>query len=99
MCVATSIENTAILPRHMRGDVAQNTEGETDDRVPDHMLQKLGDSRVVKEILNNPHLVTILQSLDSSNQPERLLNDAMQEPIFLEFASECLSVVLPPSNT
>lgn len=53
----------------------------------------LENSSELKEILMNKHVRDILQELDSCSQPDKLLEQAMQEPIFVEFADACLKIV------
>lgn len=54
-----------------------------------------GQSEEVKSLLENPHLRTLLTSLDSSANPAQDMATAMQIPIFTEFADICLSIVDP----
>ena len=51
-----------------------------------------GFSKPLKEMLQNQHLRVMLTELDQSEDPIRLLKKAMQIPIFVEFAEECLSI-------
>ena len=44
-------------------------------------------------MLGNPHLRRIIKSLDTSSSPQTDMEAAMQEPIFTEFADQCLSLV------
>lgn len=52
-------------------------------------------SEELKSIMSNPNLRTILKHLDSSRNPKAAMEDAMQEPLFVEFANACLKVVDP----
>jgi hypothetical protein len=52
----------------------------------------------MQQILQNPHLRELLVSVDSSPNPERAMQLAMQEPLFVEFADECLRVIEPIEN-
>ncbi|XP_014283965.1 zinc finger HIT domain-containing protein 3 [Halyomorpha halys] len=70
----------------------------TEDTLPPEKLQKLRDSISVKECLNNPHLRHIMAMIDKSSNPTDLIAQAMMEPIFVEFATECLKVVQPPDQ-
>jgi zinc finger HIT domain-containing protein 3 len=45
--------------------------------------------------MSNPNLQTILKHLDSAKNPKAAMEDAMQEPLFVEFANACLKVVDP----
>lgn len=53
------------------------------------------NSKVLQQILQNPHLQELLVSVDSSPNPEHAMQLAMQEPLFVEFADECLGVIEP----
>ena len=46
-------------------------------------------------MLENPHLQDILRHLDASQNPDDDVTNAMHEPLFLEFADACLSVIEP----
>lgn len=62
------------------------------------MLMFSDSSEEMKNILSNPHVRAILSSLDQSVNPSKLLHDAMQEPIFVEFVDECMRLIKPPSK-
>ena len=47
-------------------------------------------------MLSNKHLKDILKEIDTSKNPEKHLENAMQLPIFTEFVDQCLSIVEPP---
>lgn len=49
-------------------------------------------------MLKNPHLRSIILAIDKSENPAKSMENAMQEPIFVEFADECLKVVEPPNE-
>ncbi len=57
-----------------------------------------GENVQLKNILSNPHVRTILSSLDSATNPSKLLHEAMQEPIFVEFVDECMKTLNPPTQ-
>ncbi|XP_059482939.1 zinc finger HIT domain-containing protein 3 [Neocloeon triangulifer] len=65
----------------------------TEDTVQPDKLELLGKSPTLRDLLQNPHLQRILQHLDSDRQPKSAMEDAMQEPIFLEFANVCMDVL------
>ena len=46
----------------------------------------------IKQILLNPHLCDMIENIDESSDPERALRDALDIPIFTEFADTCLSI-------
>ena len=52
-----------------------------------------GDSEEVKAMLQNPHLRAMLENLVNSSDPAAGMEAAMQEPIFVELADQCLKVV------
>jgi hypothetical protein len=53
------------------------------------------NSKLLQQILRNRHLQELLVSVDSSSNPEQAMQLAMQEPLFVEFADECLRVIEP----
>jgi len=61
-------------------------------------LEKLGESDEVRGLLSNPHLRDYLSLLNSKDYPRGLLRNAMQEPLFLEFANACLKTIHPEQN-
>ncbi|XP_040355102.1 zinc finger HIT domain-containing protein 3 [Ixodes scapularis] len=65
----------------------------TEDTVPPEKLELLGHSENLKNLLKNPHLRRIVSALDASPDPRSLLDQAMREPIFVEFVNVCLQVV------
>jgi hypothetical protein len=52
----------------------------------------------MQRILQNPHLQELLVSVDKSPNPDCAMHLAMQEPLFVEFADECLKVVEPTED-
>ncbi|CAL1544773.1 unnamed protein product [Lymnaea stagnalis] len=75
---------------HSFSDILMNA---NEDRVPDELLQKLGDSTKLKSALNNPHLRAMMENLVNTDAPELTMAKAMKEPIFTEFADLCLKIV------
>jgi len=67
----------------------------TEDTVPIELLSKLGSNQELVQLLKNSHLQDFLKTVDSAQNPRRLMRQAMQEPLFLEFVDECLKVVAP----
>lgn len=47
----------------------------------------------LKELVSNSYLQTILAKIDNSSNPNEELEKAMIEPIFEEFARQCLEIV------
>ncbi|NWY70860.1 ZNHI3 protein, partial [Erithacus rubecula] len=74
--------------------------GEEDeqDRVPPERLQLLGESEELRDLLLNPHLQQLLLTIDQAQDKSSLMRRFMQEPLFVEFADCCLSIVEPPEK-
>ncbi|XP_043094207.1 zinc finger HIT domain-containing protein 3 [Puntigrus tetrazona] len=68
------------------------------DKVPLHKLEQLGGSEALKGLLRNPHLRRLMTSVDSAENKAKAMRDAMQEPLFVEFADQCLKIIEPPDN-
>lgn len=43
-------------------------------------------------MLANPHLCHLLVELDGSSSPQQAVRKAMNIPVFVEFADECLRI-------
>uniref|UniRef100_W8BIK4 Zinc finger HIT domain-containing protein 3 n=1 Tax=Ceratitis capitata TaxID=7213 RepID=W8BIK4_CERCA len=67
----------------------------TEDTVPRNKLELLKDCRGLHGLLYNPHLRNLLNEIDVAPNAWKAINAAMQEPLFLEFADECLKVIEP----
>ncbi|CAO1312971.1 unnamed protein product [Diamesa hyperborea] len=65
----------------------------TMDTVPLEKLEELQNSDQLKDILKNPHLRNFLCEINRAPNAWNAIKLAMMEPIFLEFADECLKVV------
>ncbi|KAM4701004.1 zinc finger HIT domain-containing protein 3 [Discoglossus pictus] len=65
------------------------------DRVPEERLKLLDESKELQDLLLNPHLRQLLTTLDCSGEREAVMKKCMQEPLFVEFADRCLSIVEP----
>ncbi|XP_059207771.1 zinc finger HIT domain-containing protein 3 isoform X2 [Centropristis striata] len=63
------------------------------DKVPLQRLQLLGQSKELRDLLCNPHLRQLLRSVDSAASKDDAMKAAMQEPLFVEFADQCLKTV------
>ncbi|XP_072445699.1 zinc finger HIT domain-containing protein 3 isoform X7 [Chiloscyllium punctatum] len=72
--------------------------GEESDRVPLEKLRRLAGSEKLKGLLCNPHLKQLLLTVDKAEDKESIMKTAMQEPIFVEFADQCLQIVEPPEK-
>ncbi|XP_074079640.1 zinc finger HIT domain-containing protein 3 isoform X2 [Macrotis lagotis] len=68
------------------------------DKVSIQKLKDLGDSKELRNLLNNPHLRQLLVSIDQADDKETLMKSHMQEPLFVEFADCCLRIVEPPEK-
>ncbi|XP_041053754.1 zinc finger HIT domain-containing protein 3 [Carcharodon carcharias] len=71
---------------------------EESDRVPLEKLRLLAKSEELKSLLCNPHLKQLLLTVDEAEDKESIMKTAMQEPIFVEFADQCLQIVEPPEK-
>jgi len=66
---------------------------ETIDTVPAQKLDELKNSEELKDLMKNKYLRDFLQELNDARNPWKAIKAAMTEPLFLEFADECLKVV------
>ncbi|XP_004462096.1 zinc finger HIT domain-containing protein 3 [Dasypus novemcinctus] len=71
---------------------------EEEDRVSLQNLKTLGESATLRSLLLNPHLRQLMVSLDQGDNKAKLMRAYMQEPLFVEFADCCLSIVEPAQN-
>uniref|UniRef100_A0A182UCN8 HIT-type domain-containing protein n=1 Tax=Anopheles melas TaxID=34690 RepID=A0A182UCN8_9DIPT len=67
----------------------------TVDTVPAEKLELLGQSEHLKNLLYNPHLRRLLTEVDNARDGMNAVKVAMMEPLFVEFADECLRLVEP----
>ncbi|NXA80800.1 ZNHI3 protein, partial [Thryothorus ludovicianus] len=74
------------------------SEEDEQDRVPLQKLKLLGESAELRELLLNPHLRQLLLAMDQAQDKSSLMRKFMQEPLFVEFADCCLSIVEPPEK-
>ncbi|XP_043221542.1 zinc finger HIT domain-containing protein 3-like isoform X2 [Amphibalanus amphitrite] len=65
----------------------------SDQVVSAQALSWLSESRRLRQLLNNPHLRELVQQADTTPHPDDDLRRLMVEPLFVEFADECLRVV------
>ena len=56
------------------------------------MFVLLGSSDSVKTMLCNPHLRRLLLEIHESRDPQLSVQKAMNIPVFVEFADECLRI-------
>lgn len=52
----------------------------------------------LKKLLHNKHLRDLLLVIDKADNAEEIMQKAMQEPLFVEFADACLKVVNPETE-
>lgn len=52
-------------------------------------------SEPLKNLLQNKHLRDFIRAVDSSDNAWKAMRFAMLEPLFIEFADECLKIVEP----
>merc|ERR1719452_322878 len=78
-----------------KGKAAYEHKFPTKDTVPLETLAKLKENKDLVNLLKNPHLQDFLKTVDSADNPGRLMRKAMKEPLFLEFVDECMKVVAP----
>ncbi|XP_053658570.1 zinc finger HIT domain-containing protein 3 [Anopheles marshallii] len=70
----------------------------TIDTVAAEKLELLGQSEHLKNLLYNPHLRQLLTEIDNARDGMNAMKVAMMEPLFVEFADECLRLVEPEVN-
>nr|XP_029732640.1 zinc finger HIT domain-containing protein 3-like [Aedes albopictus] len=70
----------------------------TVDTVDPEKLEQLGHSESFKDLLYNPHLRKLLQEIDSAQNGMKAVRVGMMEPLFVEFADECMKVVKPDAE-
>ncbi|XP_056413662.1 zinc finger HIT domain-containing protein 3 isoform X2 [Hyla sarda] len=63
------------------------------DAVPMQNLVVMGKSEELKDLLLNTHLRQLIVTLDQTEHKDEALKKYMQEPLFVEFADKCLSLV------
>lgn len=49
----------------------------------------------MKNLLSNKHLRDFLKAIDSAENARKAMKFAMLEPLFVEFADECMKIVEP----
>ncbi|XP_022344522.2 zinc finger HIT domain-containing protein 3-like [Crassostrea virginica] len=86
--ITNDAKSTNLLTKSATFDLA-----ETEDRVSQETLQCLRENPDLLMSLENPHLRSLMTTLVTSASPAEDMERAMKEPIFLEFADQCLKVV------
>ncbi|KAK9512759.1 hypothetical protein O3M35_001112 [Rhynocoris fuscipes] len=79
--------------RQPREPSSSNYQYPTEDTVPSEKLQLLRQNPKIRDLLDNPHLRTIIEAVNNAPYPVGIIHEAMLEPIFAEFADECLKVL------
>lgn len=70
----------------------------TEDTVPRNKLELLKNCKALQDLLYNSHLRNLLTEIDVAPDAWKAMKAAMQEPLFLEFADECLKIVEPQAD-
>ncbi|XP_061417696.1 zinc finger HIT domain-containing protein 3 isoform X2 [Lethenteron reissneri] len=72
-----------------------NTAAATSTGSPLDRRHDKDESAALRALLDNPHLRSLLTEVDGAQDKATAMRLAMQEPLFVEFADRCLSVVAP----
>ncbi|KAG7158503.1 zinc finger HIT domain-containing protein 3-like [Homarus americanus] len=95
-CRVSPPEPSVVIEFDTKGNISsQRVLFPTDDTVMPQTLEKLRDSRILKTLLKNPHLRDVIKEVDSARNTDAVIQRAMMEPIFTEFADVCLSLTEP----
>ncbi|XP_044730549.1 zinc finger HIT domain-containing protein 3 [Chrysoperla carnea] len=70
----------------------------TEDTVPNELLERLRESKKLKEMFKVSDLKKLLNYVDKSDNPYKDVQTAMRDPLFTEFVDECLKIVDPLQN-
>ena len=54
----------------------------------------IGLSEELYSMLRNEHLRKLIEDIDKSSNPQKLLDKAMTIPVFSEFADKCLDIIM-----
>ncbi|ORX81148.1 hypothetical protein K493DRAFT_320740 [Basidiobolus meristosporus CBS 931.73] len=72
----------------------EETENE-ENKLSDEQLQMLASSDKVREMLKTTYLKELIKQIDSSDKPEKILEQTRQkEPLFDEFANTLIDVLV-----
>lgn len=58
-----------------------------------YLSPSAGESEKLRDLLRNPHLRQLMRSIDTADRKDGAMKAAMQEPLFVELADQCLKVV------
>ncbi|XP_031552890.1 zinc finger HIT domain-containing protein 3-like isoform X2 [Actinia tenebrosa] len=75
------------------GQISNDENSEDEDRLSLSDLKKLEKCGVIESMLKNKDIRKMITNIDGAQDPEMVLRTSMKEPIFMEFADQCLSVV------
>ncbi|KAF4523097.1 hypothetical protein B566_EDAN003110 [Ephemera danica] len=89
-CKAAPSKTTVSQTAHQRREPPM-LNFETDDTVPREKLTLLEQNEKLRNLLSNRHLQTLLSTVDNAPNAANVMEAAMQEPIFVEFADLCLN--------
>ncbi|KAJ8922921.1 hypothetical protein NQ315_001464 [Exocentrus adspersus] len=90
-------EKTARLNDALKNE-EKKREIEISSGIPEEKLQLLQTDEELKKLLTNKHLRNMLEVIDKADNVEEVMQQAMHEPIFVEFADTCLKIVDPSSD-
>lgn len=63
--------------------------------IDDFLCVFSANSEALKDLLKNKHLRQFLREVDSAENAFRAIKAAMMEPLFVEFADECINIIEP----
>ncbi|XP_069615899.1 zinc finger HIT domain-containing protein 3 [Ranitomeya imitator] len=94
-CVPKEASRSSVagVPDPFLTRVNSSDENDETDAVPLQKLTLLGLSEELSSLLLNVHLKQLLVTLDQTENKDEALKQYMQEPLFVEFADKCLSLV------
>ncbi|XP_046557286.1 zinc finger HIT domain-containing protein 3-like [Haliotis rubra] len=77
-----TLEKERFQEQKEEGELSDTELETTEDKVDRHLLDKLGESEDLKNLLQNPHLRVMMSALVGAENPGKLMEEAMKEPIF-----------------
>ncbi|KAK9883684.1 hypothetical protein WA026_001855 [Henosepilachna vigintioctopunctata] len=81
-----------------KGTIMAKSKIQHRDLIPINKLESLRNENRLHQLLKNPHLKDLLKTINNSKNPEEVMQKAMQEPLFTEFADVCFNKLEPQSN-
>ncbi|KAG8589008.1 hypothetical protein GDO81_006212 [Engystomops pustulosus] len=94
-CVPKGEQSSPSVPDVLQTRDPILVENDESDAVPFLKLGLLGKSEELKQLLLNIHLRQLLVTLDETENKDEVLKNYMQEPLFVELADMCLSLINP----